>query len=120
VIGDGFGVVGVAQGRPMCPSSAPGSNRGKVRVPALPRTLTLRPVDGRPEASGWRQARSAPRSVPGHALDQWVLATSEAFAPGLHMGMDAEQTDVGRPLGTVEASHQSVGTRGPGVGLSHE
>jgi hypothetical protein len=120
VIGDWFGVVAVAQGRPMCPSSAPGSSRGKVRVREVPRTLTLRSVDGRPEAPGWRQARSAPLSVPGHALDEWILATSEAFAPELHMGMDAEQTDLGRPLGTVEASHQSVGTRGPGVGLSHE
>ena len=120
MIGDGFGVFGVAHRRPMCPRSASDSARGKVRVPGLPRTLTLRPVDGRPKASGQRQARWAPFSVPDHALDQWILATSEAFAPEFHMGMDAEQTDLGRPLGTVEASHQSVGTRGPGVGLSHE
>jgi hypothetical protein len=117
VIGDGFGV---AHRRPMCPSSASGSTRGKVWVPGLPRNLTLRTVDGRPEASGWRQARSAPLSVPGHALDQWIQAASEAFAPEFHMGMDAEQTDLGRPVDTVEVSHQSVGTRGPGVGLSHE
>ena len=118
VIGDGFGVG--AHRRPMCPSSASGSTRGKVRVPGLPRSLTLRTIDGRPEASGWRQAGSAPLSVPGHALDQWILAASEAFAPEFHMGMDAEQTDLGRPVDTVEVSHQSVGTRGPGVGLSHE
>jgi hypothetical protein len=117
VIEDGFGV---AHRRPMCPSSASDSTRGKGGVPGLPRILTLRPVDERPEAPEWRQARSAPLSVPGHALDQWILATSEAFAPEFSMGMDAEQTDLGRPVGTVEASHQSVGTRGPGVGLSHE
>jgi hypothetical protein len=96
------------------------STRGKARVPRLPRALTPSPVDGRPEALGWRQARSAAPAVPGHALDQWILAPSEAFAPEFYMGMDAEQTDVGRPVDTVEVSHQSVGTRGPGVGLSHE
>jgi len=117
VIENGFGV---AHRRPMCPSSASDSTRGKGRVPGLPRILKLRPVDERPEAPEWRQARSAPLSVPGHAFDQWILATSEAFAPEFSMGMDAEQTDLGRPVGTVEASHQSVGTRGPGVGLSHE
>jgi len=123
VIGDGFGVFGefgVAHRRPMCPRSASHSTRGKVWVPGPPMTLTLRPVDGRPGASGWRLARWTPFSVPGHALDQWILATPEAFAPEFHMGMDAEQTDVGRPVGTVEASRQSVGARGPGVGLSHE
>jgi hypothetical protein len=123
VIGGGFGVFGefgVAPRRPMCPRSASDSTRGKVRVPGPPTTLTLKPVDARLEASGWRLARWAPLSVPGHALDQWILATSEAFAPECHMGMDAEQTDLGRPVDTVEASRQSVGTRGPGVGLSHE
>lgn len=117
VIGDGFGM---ADRRPMCSSSASGSPRGKVRVPGAPRALTLRPVDGRPEVSGWRQPRSAPLSMPDHAFDRWILGTSEAFAPEFSMGMDAEQTDLGRPVDTVEASRQSVGTRGPGVGLSHE
>ena len=117
MIGDG---IGVAHRRPMCQSSGSGSTRGKVRVSGFPRTLTLRKVDGRPEASWCRQARQAPLSAPGHALDQWIRAASEAFAPEFHMGMDAEQTDLGRPVDTVGVSHQSVGTRGPGVGLSHE
>jgi hypothetical protein len=118
------GRVRVTQRRPMCSGSASTSTRGKGRVPGLPRTLTLRPVDERPderpEGSGRRLAGSSPLSVPGHALDQWILPTFEAFAPEFHVGMDAEQTDLGRPVDTVEVSHQSVGTRGPGVGLSHE